>query len=177
MAYLRVFECRFSLILLGFSRVCTYCRGRWKALVSYKKLLVLYSSSVYRPSPRSVCYTVWRYCGSKQYHFYSKEISHDLHWNWYCQRQNEYRSVIQTALIQQEIIDTHNQHPIIIVIRYRRIFRNDNLFEEIARQRQWALLLFHLCLVWNRIGRLDIITLLAYELHQYRIGRKERKTR
>ncbi len=24
MAYLRVFECRFSLILLGFSRVCTY---------------------------------------------------------------------------------------------------------------------------------------------------------
>ena len=26
-------------------------------------LLVLYSSSVYRPSPRSVCYTVWRYCG------------------------------------------------------------------------------------------------------------------
>ncbi|MBS5469526.1 MAG: hypothetical protein KHX69_11995, partial [Clostridium sp.] len=25
--------------------------------------LVLYSSSVYRPSPRSVCYTVWRYCG------------------------------------------------------------------------------------------------------------------
>ena len=26
-------------------------------------LLVLYSSSIYRPSPRSVCYTVWRYCG------------------------------------------------------------------------------------------------------------------
>ena len=47
-----------------------------------------------------------------------------------------HQSVIQTALIQQEIIDTHNQHPIIIVIRYRRIFRNDNLFEEIARQRQ-----------------------------------------
>ena len=28
-----------------------------------ESLLVLYSSSVYRPSPRSVCYTVWRYCG------------------------------------------------------------------------------------------------------------------
>ena len=33
-------------------------------------ILVLYSSSVYRPSPRSVCYTVWRYCGlvSVSYH-------------------------------------------------------------------------------------------------------------
>lgn len=38
------------------------------------------------------------------------------------------KSVIQTILIQQEIIDTHNQHPIIIVIRCRRIFRNDNTF-------------------------------------------------
>ena len=32
-------------------------------VVMYLHLLVLYSSSVYRPSPRSVCYTVWRYCG------------------------------------------------------------------------------------------------------------------
>ena len=37
---------------------------------SFTILLVLYSSSVYRPSPRSVCYTVWRYCGlvSFSYH-------------------------------------------------------------------------------------------------------------
>ena len=38
--------------------------------ICHKTLLVLYSSSVYRPSPRSVCYTVWRYCGlvSVSYH-------------------------------------------------------------------------------------------------------------
>ena len=42
--------------------------------------------------------------------------------------------------------------------RGRCIFRNDDLLEEIASQHQGTLLLFHLCLVWNRINRLDIIT-------------------
>ena len=73
-----------------------------------------------------------------------------------------YQSVIQTILFQQEIINTHNQHSIVIVIRHRCIFRDDDLFEEIASQHQGALLLFHLCLIRNRIGRLDIIALRAF---------------
>ena len=45
-------------------------RRKFRQLYPYLMFLVLYSSSVYRPSPRSVCYTVWRYCGlvSFSYH-------------------------------------------------------------------------------------------------------------
>lgn len=69
-----------------------------------------------------------------------------------------HQSVVQTVLIQQEIINPHSQHSIIIVIWHRRIFRDDNLLEEIAILRQRALLLFHLCPIRNRISWLDIIT-------------------
>lgn len=37
--------------------------------------------------------------------------------------------VIQTTLIQQEIIDTHNQQPVIIVIRCRRILLPSKTFQ------------------------------------------------
>lgn len=73
-----------------------------------------------------------------------------------------YQSIIQTALIQQEIIDAHNQHPIVIVIRCRYFFRDDDLLEEIDSQHQGAMLLFHLCPIWNRIDRLNIIPLRAF---------------
>ena len=73
-----------------------------------------------------------------------------------------HQSVIQTILIQQKIINTHNQHPIIIVIRCRCIFRDDDLLKKITSQHQGALLLFHLCLIRNQIGRLDIIALASF---------------
>lgn len=41
---------------------------------------------------------------------------------------------IQTVLIQQEVVDTHDQHTRLIVIRCRCIFGNDHSLEEISRQ-------------------------------------------
>ena len=75
-----------------------------------------------------------------------------------------HQSVIQTILIQQEIINPHNQHSIVIVIRRRCVFRNDDFLKESAGQHQGPLLLFHLCLVGNRIGRLNIITPTSFPL-------------
>ena len=70
-AYIQVF----SRIEILFS-MHIFCRPQYRysaAVGADRRLdlfLVLYSSSVYRPSPRSVCYTVWRYCGlvSFSYH-------------------------------------------------------------------------------------------------------------
>ena len=42
--------------------------------------------------------------------------------------------IFQTVLVQQKVIDTHNQHARLIVIRCWRIFGNDNSLEEISRQ-------------------------------------------
>ena len=42
--------------------------------------------------------------------------------------------IVQTVLFQQEVIDTHNQHTRLIVIRRRRVFGNNNPLEEISRQ-------------------------------------------
>lgn len=66
---------------------------------------------------------------------------------------------IQTVLIQQEVVDIHDQHTRLIVIRCRCIFGNDNSLEEISRQHQRSLFLFHFGLIGNRISRLDIIAL------------------
>lgn len=52
-----------------------------------------------------------------------------------------HQSVIHTPLIQKKVINTHNQHPLIIVIRCWCIFCDNNLLEEIASQHQETLLL------------------------------------
>ena len=65
----------------------------------------------------------------------------------------------QTILIQQEVVDIHDQHPRLIVIRCRCIFGNDHSLEEISRQHQRSLFLLHFGLIGNRISRLDIIAL------------------
>lgn len=66
---------------------------------------------------------------------------------------------IQTILIQQEVVDIHDQHTRLIVIRCRCIFGNDHSLEEISRQHQRSLFLLHFGLIGNRISRLDIIAL------------------
>lgn len=66
---------------------------------------------------------------------------------------------IQTILIQQEVVDIHDQHTRLIVIRCRCIFGNDHSLEEISRQHQRFLFLLHFGLIGNRISRLDIIAL------------------
>ena len=42
--------------------------------------------------------------------------------------------IVQTVLVQQKVIDTHNQHARLIVIRCRRVFGNNKPLEEISRQ-------------------------------------------
>ena len=65
---------------------------------------------------------------------------------------------VQTVLVQQEVIDTHNQHAGLIVIRCKRIFGNNHSLEEISGQHQRTLFLLQLRLIRNRVSRLDIIT-------------------
>lgn len=62
---------------------------------------------------------------------------------------------IQTVLIQQEVIDIHNQHTRLIVIRCRCIFGNDHSLEEISCQHQRSLFLLHFGLSGNCISRLE----------------------
>mgnify|MGYP001675784915 CR=1 FL=1 len=68
-------------------------------------------------------------------------------------------SGFQTVLIEQEIIDAHQQHALFIIVRRRRILRDDHTLEKIARQHQRALLLLHLCGIGQRVGGLDIVPL------------------
>ena len=70
-------------------------------------------------------------------------------------------SGFQTVLIEQEIIDAHQQHALFIIVRHRRILRDDHTLEKIARQHQRALLLLHLRGIGQRVGGLDVIALRA----------------
>ena len=66
---------------------------------------------------------------------------------------------VQTVFVQQEVIDAHNQHAGLIVIRRRRIFGNNHSLEEISGQHQRTLFLLQLRLIRNRVSGLDIIAL------------------
>ena len=65
---------------------------------------------------------------------------------------------IQAVFVQQEVIDAHNQNPILIVMRCRSILSDDHPLEEISGHHQRTLFLLHLCLIRNRVCGLDADT-------------------
>ena len=66
-------------------------------------------------------------------------------------------SDIQAVFIQQEVIDTHKQDAILIVVWRRSIPGDDDPFEEIPGQHQGSLFLLHFCLIRNRVSGLDVV--------------------